>query len=270
MRARAIAPSGKLYRVIIMPNPNYEMLKDAIARNCGAILSLPSAGMLRHHKTRFLAEAEDGFWIESIPEERPLLSELATSDTPVGVAFKAGQSSIAFTAPIRECHPDYPFNENTRLEALFLPFPDNFRAEQRRQCYRATLPLDHPYGVRLWRIAEHAILRDRPMAAQEIQARLQNLSVGGVGALCLKGRDGKAPRMMINERIRILLTWGNEEVLTEGRVVHFRPVGNENVAAGFQFKKQDKDIEGRQIASKIANFVGFLQREEIKRRRASA
>ncbi len=253
-----------------MGNPNYEMLKDAIARNCGAVLSLPSAGMLRHHKTRFLAETDNGFWIESIPAERPLLTELATTETPVGVAFKAGQSSIAFVTPIRDQKPDYQFNESTQLEALFLPFPENFRAEQRRQSYRAALPLDHPYGVRLWHVPEHAILRDRPMAAQEILAKLQNLSVGGLGAICLKGRDGKSPRLLINERIRILLTWDGEELLTEGRVVHFRPVGNDTVAAGFQFKKLDKDIEGRQVASTLAGFVGFLQREEIKRRRAIA
>ncbi len=251
-----------------MSNPNYELLKEAIARNCGAILSLPSAGMLRHHKTRFLAEAENGFWMESIPEEAPLLAELAEADTPVGVAFKSGQSSIVFMSPLRGRDPAYRVNDSTVVEALFLPFPENFRAHQRRQAYRAALPMNHPYGLRLWRIPEHAVLRDRPMAVQEIACKLQNLSVIGLGALCLAGRDGKPPRMLVNERIRMLLSWQNEELLTEGRVIHFRPAGADKIAAGFVFKKLDKDIEGRQTAGKVSEFVGFLQRDEIKRRRA--
>ena len=37
-----------------MAADNYDMLLDAIARNSGIVLSLPSAGMLRHHKSRFL------------------------------------------------------------------------------------------------------------------------------------------------------------------------------------------------------------------------
>src|SRR5438270_224321 len=77
-----------------MPNENYEMLKDAIARNSGAVLALPSAGLVRHHKTRFLGEEENGFWIESTPQERPLLDTLMLEDAPVGVAFKAGNASI--------------------------------------------------------------------------------------------------------------------------------------------------------------------------------
>ena len=42
----------------------------AIVRNAAVVLSLPSAGLLRHHKSRFLAETDEGFWVESVPAER--------------------------------------------------------------------------------------------------------------------------------------------------------------------------------------------------------
>jgi len=55
-----------------------QTLKDAVARNGAAVLSLPSAGMLRHHRTRFLGTADDadGFWIEAPQGERPLIDAL--------------------------------------------------------------------------------------------------------------------------------------------------------------------------------------------------
>ena len=104
------------------PNPNYETLKEAIARNCNAVLALPSAGMIRHHKTRFLAEAENGFWIESAAEsDRPLVDALMAEEAPVGIAFKGGGGSVAFATPIRAREESFRVNDDTIVKALFLP-----------------------------------------------------------------------------------------------------------------------------------------------------
>jgi hypothetical protein len=254
-----------------MPNQNYETLKDAIARNCGAVLALPSTGMIRHHKTRFLAETENGFWIEAAGEaDRALVDSLMAEEAPVGVAFKAGAGSVVFAAPIRAREERFHVNDETVVKALFLPFPDGFRQLQRRQAYRVTLPAQSDVGLRLWRISEHAILRDRPMAAQEIPARLQNVSVLGAGAICGPCRDGAPPKMLVGERMRIQLTWDNQDLLTEGRVIHFRLMDPKRVAMGTQFKKLEKDFEGRQAMSKLTELVGVLQRSELQRRRAVA
>ena len=43
------------------------VLEAAVARNSGIVLSLPSAGMLRHLKSRFLGDAPEGIWLESAP-----------------------------------------------------------------------------------------------------------------------------------------------------------------------------------------------------------
>src|SRR5260370_40563678 len=186
-----------------MPNQKYETLRDAIARNCSVVLALPSAGMIRHHKTRFLGEAENGFWIEAAAEaDRLLVQSLISEEAPVGVAFKAESGSVVFAAPIRARQERFQINEQTVVEALFLPFPDSFRQVQRRQAYRVALPVQSSVGLRLWRISEHAILRDRPMAAQEVPARLHNVCVLGAGAIARPCRDGSVPKMLVGERMR--------------------------------------------------------------------
>jgi c-di-GMP-binding flagellar brake protein YcgR len=251
-----------------MGNPNYEALRDAIARNSAAVLSLPSAGMVRHQKTRFLAEAENGFWIECDPGERPLVDSLMTEDSPVGVSFKTGHAPLAFVSPIRGHNPRFAVNETTAVEAIFLTFPENFRERQRRQAYRVALPVAHDIALRIWHIPDHAVLRDRPMAAQEIGVRLTNISVMGIAANAKPGRDGKPPRFIAGERVRIALSWPGQELLTEGRLIHFHPIGSDGqFAFGVQFKRLEKDIEGRQTLSKLTELVGTQQREEIKRRR---
>ena len=254
-----------------MGNPNYETLRDAIARNSAAVLSLPSAGMVRHHKTRFLAEAENGFWIESAPTEKPLIDSLMDEEGPVGISFKGTPLPVAFVSNIRARECRYPVNETTFVEALFLPFPENFRERQRRQAYRVVLPTTHEIGLRVWHIPEHAILRDRPMGASEVGVRMTNLSVMGIAAVARPGRDGKPARLLVNERLRMILTWSGQELLTEGRVIHFRAAGESaQIAFGVQFKRLEKDIEGRQTIAKLTELVGIQQREEIKRRRCVA
>jgi hypothetical protein len=67
--------------------------------------------------------------------------------------------------------------------------------------------------------------------------------------------------------MRIQLKCGDEEVLVEARMIHQRLVGENMLAAGVNFKKLEKDLEGRQMLSKLTSIVGRLQREEIQRQR---
>src|SRR3954469_2454934 len=111
-----------------MVNTSQDTLREAIARNSGAIISLPSAGILRHHKSRFLADAGDGFWLESVPAERPLVDELVTSQKPVGISFKSGNNKVVFTTPISHREPQYAVNAQLRVEAILLPVPEQVKA----------------------------------------------------------------------------------------------------------------------------------------------
>jgi hypothetical protein len=254
-----------------MPHPNYVLLRDAIARNSPAVVSLPSAGMVRHHKTRLLAETPEGFWIEAVGgEDRPLIDSLMAENQPVGIAFKSGQTSVVLTALIREPQEPFKVNPETVVEAMFLAFPQDFIQQQRRKAYRVSLPAGHQIGLRLWRIPEHAILRDRPLASLELFANLQDMCVMGLGVRCRPGRDGQPAKAQPNERLRIMLTWEKNELLTEGRVMHKRTLESGLVEMGIQFKKLEKAIDGRQTLAKLTELVGYLQREEIKRLKQTA
>lgn len=249
---------------------NYEILRQAIGRNSPAVLGLPSAGMIRHHKTRFLGEAADGFWLEITADtDRPLVDTLMAEKAQVGLVFKSGNQSVMFTSPIKLRDGQYRINGTTKVEALFMAFPLDFARQQRRQTYRAVILPDQA-TVRLWRIAEHAVLRDRPLASVELFAKLDDLSVTGFRVHGQPGRDHLPAVVLPNERLRILLTWGKGEILTEGRLMHRRDLENKVSVMGIHFKKMEKDIEGRQMLAKLTELVGVLQREEIKRHRLLA
>ena len=250
-----------------MANEKYEILRQAIERNAGSVLSLPSAGMIRHHKTRFLSGTEHGFWMQSIVGESPFLDDLIHREAPVGVTFRVGDGTLGFATPIQRRQADFQVNETTVMEALFLPFPDAFREYQRRTVFRVGLAFDHAVNMRVWRVAEHAILRDRPMAAQEIHVRLTNLSVMGMGVCVARGRDNRPVRGCVGERLRLSLDIKGDELVMEGRVIHLRPVRGNQMMMGLQLKKLEKDLDGRQALSKLTFLVGELQRDEIRRRR---
>src|SRR5215218_8460453 len=148
-----------------MANNGVEILTDAIARNSAIVLSLPSAGMLRHHKSRFLAEDAAGFWIESAADDRMLIDNLIAAQTPVGISFRAGPQKVSFAVPMLQRTAEFKMNATTSLEALQLSFPADVKAVQRRSNYRVRVPSDCELFLRAWRVPEHFILGDKPMAS---------------------------------------------------------------------------------------------------------
>src|SRR5687768_4962011 len=138
-----------------------DTLRDAIARNAGAVISLPSAGLLRHCKTRLLAAEDDGFWVEAPAAERPLVDDLMANATTIGASLKTGHTKICFTTLIRQFRGQLRINTDTAVDAVMLAWPAQLKAIQRRTDYRVGVPGDAEVSVRCWRIGEHAYLKDR-------------------------------------------------------------------------------------------------------------
>jgi c-di-GMP-binding flagellar brake protein YcgR len=232
------------------------------------VLSLPSAGMLRHSKSRFLAEADGGFWVESAPGERALVAELIAQQKPCGISFKSGITKVVFATPIVEHAPEYRINAETVVEALRLIEPAEIKAVQRRNNYRVSVTGDTEMSMRVWRVAEKAYLNDRPMAAQEITARIRDLSLGGAGVI-FTGKDGESPKVSIEDRLRIELHYGETTIILEGRMRN--PTGRspdkDKLITGIQFKALQEDLEGRQKQAQLTKIVGELQRAEVRRMR---
>ena len=252
------------------PQP-HEIFREAIARNAAAVLSLPSAGMLRHYKTRLLAEQTDGathgFWIECPNGEHVLIDSLIAANTPAGMSFRADTKRIAFTATILRREPKYRINAETTLHALFLEYPQEVQAIQRRNDYRVHVPASTELLCRAWRIAEHVHLADRPMAAQHLSLELRDISIGGMGVTLLPKKN-EPLRTVAGERWRVELRYGELTLLLEARLLYPECArSTEPIRAGVQFKKLDKDLDGRQKLAALTRIVGELQRQEVRRLR---
>lgn len=245
-----------------------EVLTDAVARNSAAVLSLPSAGMLRHHKSRFLDETSEGLWVESVPAEQILLESLVTTSQPCGISFKSGDQKVSFAAKVLRMDGAYRVNAETALPAILLERPAEVKAVQRRNNYRVRVREDSDLRVQVWRIPEHVRLKDKPPRAAELAVTLRDVSTGGIG-MNVMAKDGEPPKVLADERVRVLLKLGDgDELLVEGRMRPPRDATNKDmIQTGVQFKKLEDGLEGRQILSELTKIIGALQMEEVRRRR---
>jgi c-di-GMP-binding flagellar brake protein YcgR len=167
--------------------------------------------------------------------------------------------------PIVRRAPDYTLND-TKLEALLLPFPQQVRAIQRREHYRVTVSPESDLVVELWRMSRYARLTDKPAASLAVHASVRNLSAGGLGLVCKPGKQ--AVKLVEGERMRIHLCYKALDLLLEGtvRFVSASPTGV--LRAGVKFAiSNTRGWQGRQNLVKVTTIVGELQREEARRMR---
>jgi len=120
--------------------------------------------------------------------------------------------------------------------------------------------------VRAWKIPPGTPLAHRPMPSQEIQIIVRNIGVGGLGITL--ACDSSEPPAALTDRLRLLVTHGQTEVLIEGRLR--APDANQAehfVQTGIRFEGNQSNF-GYQIArSAIFAIVGSVQREGLRARR---
>jgi c-di-GMP-binding flagellar brake protein YcgR len=241
-----------------MPEASLDLLREAIAQRAGAVISLPLGGGLRHFKTRFVGEENDAFLVEPVAAELPELERVIAEACNIGIAFRSGQNKVIFTSFLGRRVMGTP------ADALLVRYPREVHLVQRRSAYRVSVAEDSEVEVRVWKIPDHVVLRDRPSAALEIGAKLMDLSVGGLG---LSLETTGEPAVEKDQRLRVLLHFGDAEALLDARVRHTHVAADGKLRVGAQFKKLENDLEGRQTASKLGAIVGHLQRQEILRGR---
>lgn len=237
------------------------------------VLSLPHAGRLRHHKSRFLADAGDGFWVQSVPEERIVVQQLIATRQPAGVTFRNGENKVIFAAEIQHLEEHYersaPVDDAAAgpVEALLLKFPEAVQSVQRRSSFRIPIGESSDLQVKLWAITEQASLRDRPPASREIDCAARDLSIGGIG-LTVRAAGGKAPPLTTGDRVRIQLTLRDTVAVLEGRVRYPpRAQKDSTFRAGIQFKTLTDSRDDRVASSMLNKIVNELQRELIRRKK---
>ena len=249
-----------------MESGDVKLLRDGIARNASAVLSLPSAGMLRHARSRFLAEFEGGVLVEAVAEQEALAKSLVTTGEKAIITFKCGANHIVFGSRVRKIMPQWKVNETTLVDALLLEFPMQIKSVQRRTTYRAKVTATQGMSVRVWRIAEKASLKEVPQRAQEVSCELRDLSVGGMGVRFYS--DNGAVKISAADRLRIEFKSGDNTLLLEGRMrlPKGEPV-NGAIVTGVSFRDLEGHLAGRQAIAFLTRLVGELQREELRKYR---
>lgn len=241
-----------------MPESSLDQLREAILKRTAVVISLPVGNAFKHFKTHFVAGGDGTFLVESIGAEPALLEKVLAESAHVGVAFRNAGNKIIFTSVLTPRAGDAP------ADVLSVKFPRDVHVIQRRSSYRVSVGEDSQVEVRVWKIPDHAILRDRPSAAFEIGATLTDLSVGGLG---LSLETTGEPPLSVDQRLRVLLHFGDDEALLDARVRHAHDTPDKSQHVGAQFKKLENDLEGRQTQSKLSAIVAHLQRQEILRSR---
>jgi hypothetical protein len=251
-----------------MSDSNRDVLTDAIARNTGLVLSLPSAGLLRHHKSRFLAQTEEGFWIESIPSEKPLISELIESGRAAGLAFRSGPNRVMFASPLKREDENYSVSGTISVRALLIaaPDPSEIKVMQRRSSYRVALKPEMGLTARLWRMPKRGNVEDKPLRTAELLVDMNDFSVGGLGVIIRPDEKGSV-KVSTEDRLRIEITFGEVVMVLEGRMREpgGGPTPAQGIRTGIQFKIMQDELDGRKLLSRLNSILGELQREEIRR-----
>jgi c-di-GMP-binding flagellar brake protein YcgR len=239
-------------------------LRDALDRNCPAVLSVPIDGDLKHSKSRFLGTFEGNILLEDVPQARELIQSAIDASTECGVAFKSGIHKIAFISPILQTLTDFAINESLTANALLVAYPPRVKSLQRRADFRARVTLSSGIRARVWKLPPKTFYRDPPQRTAEVMCEVRDLSVGGMGVRFLpKGKN--PPEINVEDRLRVELVVDEQTLLMEGRMREGRP-GNDPMIlnAGIVFKKTGMDVEGRQAYTQLARIVGALQREELR------
>jgi c-di-GMP-binding flagellar brake protein YcgR len=249
--------------------PGTNLLSQAIARNSSVAISLLTPTGMHHYRSRFLQECPEGFWIESIDDERQAIGEIIAKEQSCVLSFLSGQRKLIFSCPIYRHEPQFAVNEQLSCEALLLPFPKEPKEVQRRDWYRARVSDDilREMQVRIWRIPEHVDLQDEPGRTQQIDGRLRDLSATGIG-LSTEISPGGATPCIVGQRVRIEVSDEHGALLVEGRA---RFVTDKAARfpkrLGVTFTGLDGSLSGRKVSNQIARLVAAVQRDELRRQR---
>lgn len=247
-----------------------QFLRNAVDRGSAMVLTLPSGGMVRHYKSRFLGLDPAGIWVEADACENGLLAALLADGKPVGCSCKLGPEKLKFVSPIVRVEPAFVVMPGTNVFAILIKHPAHVVLQQRRNDYRVRLTPDDEVTAQVWQIAEHVYLSDRPPAKQLLGIELRDLSIGGVGFVAVP-KHGEPPRVAEGVRLRVNLSTQGSSMLVEARVVFaMADDATLKVQCGAAFAHLERDVEGRQKLAWLAKVVGQLQREEVRRMRRAA
>jgi c-di-GMP-binding flagellar brake protein YcgR len=249
-----------------MPD-NQEVLREAIERNTPVSIAVPSAGLMRQYRSRFVRAAGDTILLESVLEQSAAIDQLAKEGRPVTVMFRVDTQRVEFSAPVLERVRGIQLNADTLIEAIRLAWPTQIKAVQRRSDYRATVTAESGLSLKCWRVGEQYDLAAAPPAATLLTIDVRDLSAGGFGGIWKRRRDDPLT-LADDQRFRVEVESPTGTAVFDARLRFLERLGTgDTQRIGVQFTLSPTNLQDRQKGTLLAKLITELQRQELRRKK---
>lgn len=251
------------------PDP-IELLNEAVNEQMICTVALPMLGTTFPVRSRILGRTKaDDLVFEFPPEQTVRLTQAITDRAVVSVQLRIDHTDLIIAGPVARFEPAYKLADASTTPAMVLAAGYAVQATKRRKNFRVSIDsaVDN-FAVRIWKINEYVIARDRASASAELRCEPLDLSPGGL-RLRVYARGAEALKIQATQRVRLELRFPFEkgELILEGRIRH--PIttqrDDESAVIGVSFENLDRDIDGRRAQQVIARYLAELQRNQVQR-----
>jgi hypothetical protein len=251
------------------PDP-VELLNQAVDEQMICTLALPMLGTTFPLRSRLLMrDAAGALVFEFPPEQTARLTQVISDRATVSVQLRIDHTDLIVSGPVLRFDPAYKLPDASTTPAMVLAPGYEANATKRRKNFRVTLdPGGDGLSVKLWKINEYVVARDRAPASAELRCEPLDLSPGGL-RLRVYAKGVEALKIQATQRVRLELRFPFEkgELVLEGRIRH--PIStqrdDESAVIGVSFENLDRDIDGRRAQQSIARYLAELQRNQVAR-----
>lgn len=229
-------------------------------------ISLPVGdGRTAMRRSRLLSVTADGVRVETTDDDRETIRQHIDRRMPILVTVRpADGERLFFSLPVGVS----PLNDTVDITTLAVP--DKVLLTQRRSYFRVPINPGDDVKIRVWKINNYAILRDRALASQEIFCELLDLGAGGM-RISARSRGPNHPlNLEPDQRFRIELATTKKEMLLEGRLRYPNMTGPDvhTALCGVRFVHKDT-IESRCNIQTIHTLLAAIQRAAVRNRVAA-
>lgn len=249
-----------------MTQTSVEFLEHAADISSPCTLSIPASPIAIVRRSTVLASDDRGVWVAFRREDAELMKQAIAAATPIHVSLRSLNSDILFRAMPLELAMGLVPDTKIAGPALLIDKPHTIQTSQQRQWFRVPLVESDGVQVRLWKINEYVVVRDRPMASSELRCDPKDLSEGGLGAI-VYARGEEAMNLKSNQRFRVEIRSGKHEMVFEARLRHpaFTERDDSHAHCGLELIHNDRDLDCRRNRQKLQLVLGELQRNAVRR-----
>ena len=214
------------------------------------------------YRTRLLEVDDQGRIVVERPQTPGVMTLFENGVTleitdPLGGMRLGGECELVGLLP-------FALNERMTVPALRLSAPRQVYSAQRRAFFRVDATATAIEPIVLTRLTEQPVALP---GCGTVEGRLLDISGNGM-ALAVRGHDALKLLAVDSRHVCVLqLPQPAQSLAVEGRVVHHRSLTAPDVRVGIAFEL-DEAQENQAVEAQLVQFATWLQRQQLRRRRA--